>query len=93
MCAILSCSPAQPPVQPVHPDDKDPDLGCKAAEEHLLALECKDSKGRLLGGPNRRGESFRSICETAIKARVSLRPACIARVTSCDAVQACLGAP
>lgn len=86
---LVTCTPE---VRHPHPDDADPERACADAEQNLLELGCKDSRGRKLGGPNLKGEPFRSICLTAVRNRVSLRPACLARVTRCEDAQSCLEA-
>lgn len=85
--AVTACK--SEPKTP-HPDDADPERSCAQAEQNLLELGCKDSRGRKLGGPNLKGEPFRSICVTAINHRVSMRPVCLARITRCDDAQSCL---
>lgn len=77
--------PVPPPPNPV-PDTVD---DCAAAEERLLQLGCKDSKGRLLGGLNRRGEPFRSVCAVSITNRVPMYARCLSKVDQCDDVIDC----
>lgn len=93
LLCLLSCrDPASPPSPPSpfpHPDDDDPAQSCASAEQRLLQLGCKDSKGALLGGPNRRGKPFREVCVEAMANRISLRPKCIASVGSCNDVKKC----
>ena len=87
LLCLLSC---KDPVTPSpHPDDKDPVQSCAAAEKNLLQLECKDSAGAPLGGPNRRGKPFRDVCLEALANKLSLRPVCLAGVRSCSDVKKC----
>lgn len=65
------------------------EASCEKAEENLLKLECKDSLGRLLGGPNKKGERFASICSNAMHSSVNLRPACVAAAKTCEEVEKC----
>lgn len=88
---LLASCPA-PPKDPAHPDDLHPADTCIAAEERLLQLGCRDAKGRLVGGPNRRGEPFRTVCRIAVENKVSLRPNCLAQITVCSEMQVCLEA-
>lgn len=87
LLCLLSC---KDPVAPdPHPDDQKPAQSCAAAEKNLLQLECKDSEGALLGGPNRRGVPFRDVCAEAVANKLSLRPGCLARVRNCTDVKKC----
>ena len=88
---ILGCSPAN--TQPVEPEPLQPDLlvvvSCRKAEAHLLELQCRDSGGRLLGGPNLHAEPFHAICENAIANSVNVNPTCLAAVKTCQEVNSC----
>lgn len=62
---------------------------CKTAEANLLKLGCKDSEGRLLGGPNKLNQPFNVVCTNAAANRVDMNPGCLAALKSCDGVNAC----
>ena len=89
---LMSCRdpvvPPSPDPSP-HPDDDSPAVSCVEAEQHLLQLGCRDSRGALLGGPNRKGVPFREVCVEAMANRLSLRPKCLASVRSCSEVKKC----
>ncbi len=86
---LVACVHTQP-VNPHHPeDDAHPKTDCQAAEDVLLHLQCKDSDGGLLGGDNRAGVPFHTVCEQYIENNVSMRPACIKSITACDQLPAC----
>jgi hypothetical protein len=63
---------------------------CNAAQAQLLTLQCKDSEGNLLGGPNTLGKSYADRCREAEANGVPQAPKCISTVTSCDQVNPCL---
>lgn len=75
---------AAPPPSPAA--DASPSDTCGAAETRLLELGCKDSRGRLLGGPNLHGVSWSDVCRDNAKNGVSLQPNCIAKAKSCAEV-------
>ena len=62
---------------------------CLKAQENLLKLGCKDKEGRLLGGPNKKGEPFSSICSNAIRNKINLRPVCMSIATNCSEIDKC----
>lgn len=62
---------------------------CQAAQVRLLALKCQDSQGRLLGGPNKAGQSFSAVCQNALVNHVNVNPVCLAGVKSCQEVDSC----
>lgn len=63
-----------------------PSDACGAAEAHLLALKCLDSRGRLLGGPNLHGVKWADICRQDRNNGVDLKPTCIAVKKTCEEV-------
>jgi hypothetical protein len=89
---LCSCPGKSTPPPVVPPDSKDPEADCAMAEERLLQLACRDAKGRLLGGPNRRGEPFRSVCLISFRNGVSVHPLCLSHIDSCEDIQDCDGA-
>jgi len=62
---------------------------CTRAEQNLLKLGCKDSMGRLLGGPNKVGDAFRVICQNAEVNSASMHPSCLATKLTCIEVLKC----
>lgn len=73
----LSCGPKP------NPPPSNADV-CIAAQENLLQLQCED-EGRLLGGPTKRGLSFKDFCEEMISEGV-MTPQdaqCLSKVTDC----------
>lgn len=63
---------------------------CAAAEQNLLKLQCKDSRGYLLGGPNKSGVAFHDVCIEDQNNSIPLNPACLAQITDCKEVDPCL---
>ena len=61
---------------------------CSQAEATLLQLQCKDARGRLLGGPNLHGVRWADICATDMDAGISVAASCIAAATSCAQAEA-----
>ena len=88
---VFGCSPTNP--QPVEPEPLQPNdaaaPACLQAEQNLIKLQCKDSTGRLLGGPNLHNETFHDICQNAIANHVNINPTCLAGVKSCSEVNSC----
>jgi hypothetical protein len=86
---LVGCGPYKP--QPVEPDDVTIDKPCEAAEATLLELQCKDSKGKLLGGPTLRDVSFQQFCLDAIEegSMDTSEAVCLAKLKSCDGVELC----
>ena len=97
---VLGCPPSPVPPTP-NPDDPDAsvdDAGdeadgstdvCRRAELKLLKLGCKDSRDRLIGGPNLHGTPWRTICRDNKKNGVDMHPSCIATQTACQGVETC----
>lgn len=86
-CTILSCKDPQVPPPPTG-------LSCKAAAENLTRLareqNCTDKRGRPVGAPNARGESYQSVCERVEReGMVSMRSDCIASAKTCEEERAC----
>lgn len=85
--ALTSCfgPTTNVPVHPVTDTDQ-----CGLAEKNLLALECKDRRGRLLGGPNLHGESYKARCEALqLQQNVWINPKCKAEAKTCEEAAAC----
>ena len=70
-------------------DAAPPDAACAAGEQTLIKLGCKDLRGRPLGGPNRHGESWQSICRQSRTDGVDMKPTCIASAATCAEVEQC----
>ena len=62
---------------------------CAAAQANLIKLGCKDSRGRLIGGPNLHGIAWADVCRSNKANQVDMNPACIAIKTSCPEVEQC----
>lgn len=63
---------------------------CQPAQDKLLQLQCKDSRGELLGGPNKHGVSFADRCMQTQNNSVSLAPQCLSMIKNCSEVDGCL---
>ena len=95
MIAFTACPPVpQPPgsgpdASPPMPDagPQPPQDACGRAEARLLALGCKDARGRLLGGPTLRGLSWADLCRQNAEAGVPMQPACITLKASCQEIE------
>lgn len=61
---------------------------CARGEAQLLALGCKDSRGRLLGGPTMKGVAWAQVCRNNAINGIDMRPDCIATKRSCTEVNA-----
>lgn len=62
---------------------------CAAGEAKLLALGCKDTRGRLIGGPDLHGVGWAIQCRIDADAGVDLHAICIAAASSCAQVMQC----
>lgn len=82
---IFDAAPAPADAAPPPPATD----SCGRAEAHLLELGCKDSRGRLLGGPNLHGVGWADICRGNLRNGVSMQPDCIALAKSCAEVMTC----
>lgn len=88
LLSLLLLLPGCPGPHPaVLPTDSDK---CAMAEAQLLKLQCRDSRGELLGGPNKHGVDFTSRCKAIQAQGVPLNPTCISTSTSCQEVDRCL---
>ena len=89
LLGLPSCTPDPKAPHPVTDTDKCPD-----AEKNLLKLGCTDSRGELLGGPNKSGISFTQRCQEAHTNKLWMNPVCLAGLTTCGTknkeVDACL---
>ncbi len=76
------------PQQPVVPAVEDGgELYCYEAEQHLLNdLNCKDRRGRRIGGPNLKGLSFAEICRDLYTQGVNFKARCLSTAKNCDEV-------
>ena len=77
-------TPTPPPPQPVEPQD-----ACWTAGQKLLQLGCRDTRGRLLGGPNLSGITWSAVCRQNLANGVDLNAACITAAATCQIAQAC----
>ena len=90
---LAGCHP-QSSTSPVNPDASDaapvpgPDV-CGLAETNLLKLQCADTRGRLLGGPDLHGTKWSDVCRIDADAGISLVPSCIAAASTCAEVMLC----
>lgn len=86
---ILTGCPA-PPKPPPEPKDTD---WCKAAEQTLERLQCKDSHDNPMW-VNKRGERFQETCEQAqIEGLIFLNPKCVAEAKTCEGANECPATP
>lgn len=83
---FLGCSSA-PPVVVVPPA---PGVeNCDAAEKKLLDLQCKDRRGRLIGGPTLRGQTWSQVCHDNTNNGVDMETTCIVQAVDCEGVEQC----
>lgn len=89
--ALAGCVPSNTRPVVEEPLDPAPSVAapCQRAQENLLRLGCKDSEGRLLGGPNKAGDTFSAVCQNAVANHVNVNPVCIASVVKCSEVDTC----
>lgn len=78
-----------PPPVPVPPPGPLTDDSCVDAETRLLALDCRDSRNRALGGPNLHGTKFSAICRENMANGVDMQPRCLATIPSCKELSTC----
>lgn len=79
---LLGC-PGKPPAPPPGGDE------CVAAERRLLDLECKDRRGRLIGGPTLRNKPWQDVCRENTTNGVDMKAGCIIQSSDCDGVSRC----
>jgi hypothetical protein len=75
--------------QPTSPINTTDEAFCPAAQQNLLKLECKDSRGRLFGGPNKSNEDYSTICRRNIESNVPMYAECTAKITDCKELDPC----
>lgn len=80
---------ASPVVDAAPPAPPQPVDSCAAGEAKLLALGCKDSRGRLIGGPDMHDAGWAQICRQDLEAGVDIHAICIAAASNCTQVMAC----
>lgn len=85
MTILLIGCPSRVP-DPILPDDTDQ---CHAACDNLLTLECKDSKGNLLGGMTPDGELCVLFCAEFQSKGIPLNPTCLGKITDCSQINSC----
>ena len=83
---ILACSstPSQLTIPPAPGGDL-----CDAAEKHLLDLQCKDRRDRVIGGPTLRGEAWSQVCHENIDNGVDMKTDCLTKAADCNGVEQC----
>lgn len=59
---------------------------CARGETQLLALGCKDNRGRLIGGPTLKGLTWADVCRQNAALKVDMKPSCIAVAKTCAEV-------
>lgn len=89
--ALAAChDPAVPPNPNTAPDAavslQDP---CIGAERNLLALQCKDERGRLIGGPNLHDVPYRTVCRDNADNGADMKPRCVLAAKSCKEINGC----
>lgn len=83
---LVGCPSTLPPPHPVTDTDK-----CDAAELKLQELQCKDVRGRLIGGPNLSGAPFAETCRTnQQEGGIWMNPKCLSEIKSCKEIDPCL---
>ena len=82
---LLGC----PPPQPHPPPSANDKTFCDAAQENLLRLQCKDSRDRLFGGPNKSGETYAAVCQNNIENNVAMYAECTSNITDCKGIDTC----
>jgi len=87
--AVLLGCPATPEPKPPPPPPAPGGESCETAEKRLLDLECKDRRGRLIGGPNMHDKPWRDICHENINNGVDMKTECITRAVDCVGVSQC----
>lgn len=87
--APVATDAAPPPPAPSADAAPAPLDACGKAQATLLRLQCKDARGRLLGGPNEHGASFAAVCRDDATKGVDVHPACLAAATTCAGVSSC----
>lgn len=75
--------------QPVSPINTADEAFCPAAQQTLLNLQCKDSRGRLFGGPNKSNEDYATICRRNIENNVPMYAECTSKITDCKELDPC----
>lgn len=80
--------PTTPPLPPPPPPPEDTEL-CKAAEERLEELGCKDREGNPMW-VNKKSERFEETCRIIQEeGLISINPRCVMEAESCDEAKAC----
>ena len=80
---LLGCN------EPIVPPNAHDASFCPDAQEVLLRLQCKDSRGRFLGGANKSGEEYEAVCQRNIQNNVAMYAECTSKITNCDGVSKC----
>lgn len=84
---ILACS-STPSAKTTIPPAPGGDL-CDAAEKHLLELQCKDRRDRLIGGPTLRDKPWRDVCHEDTSNGVDMKTDCLVKAVDCNGVEQC----
>lgn len=92
-CLFQLACPRNPLDKPIPPSplDRRPqsEADCASAEKNLLHLGCRDANGRIIGGPNGRGDAFHAVCENAMANKYDINPSCLAQIKSCMEIASC----
>lgn len=62
---------------------------CMSAQKNLLALQCPDSRGQIMGGPNKHGEEYNVVCARNIESGVPMYAECLSKVQTCKEIEKC----
>ena len=77
------------PPTPSPAPSPEPHDACWNAAQKLLALGCKDSRGRVLGGPDLSGLTWSQVCRQDLANGVNLNASCITAAATCATAEAC----
>jgi hypothetical protein len=87
--AAAPAPPASSAPTPAPAPTPEPHDACWSAGQKLISLACKDTRGRLMGGPDLQGVSWSVVCRQDLANGVDLKASCIAGAASCTAAEAC----
>jgi len=75
------------------PGNQSQQQSCDLAQKNLLSptLQCHDSKGLIIGGPNQNGEPFTITCQQLLVHKIPVNTDCLSKARSCDEVRVCEG--
>ena len=87
-CPAADAGTPAPPA-PAADAAVEPHDACWNAAQKLLELSCKDTRGRLLGGPNMSGLTWSTVCRQDFLNGAKINTTCIIGASSCAAAEAC----